>query len=243
MCCAAVVALVACGDSTPGMDPTTSPVDTGGAAALVSSPPFVNRLIPGRRPVSIVQLVGDLRSPVDLVATSTLTDAVVTVEPSSITGGGVAEVWIEIPEVVDEISFSLTVAPAAGVMLEPVTIDAVAVPGVDDLADQATEIAGLFIDRIEEEVPGLPADAKGLIGGTPVAGLLVVTHYAWFTAEAEIGVAWHIMVAPDDFAELYVRPRDQLRPTRAFRVSSWSTALAGGDVQIEEITPPPDVMR
>jgi len=172
--------------------------------------------------VSIVQLVGDQRSPVDLVATSTLTDAVVPVEPSSIAGGGVAEVWIEIPEVADEIPFSLTVASAGGAVLEPVTIDAVAVPGVDDLADQATEIAGLFIDRIEEDVPGLPADESGLVGGTPVAGLLVVTHYAWFTAEAEIGVAWHIMVAPDDFAELYVRPRSELRPTRAFRVSSWT---------------------
>ena len=76
-----------------------------------------------------------------------------------------------------------------------------------------------------------------------MAGLLVVSHYAWFTDDAEIGLAWHIMVAPDDWAELTIRPRDQLAPTQAFRLNSWSTALAGGDIEIDAIEPPPEVTR
>jgi hypothetical protein len=82
-----------------------------------------------------------------------------------------------------------------------------------------------------------------LTGGTPVAGLLVVSHYAWFTPEYEVGLAWHIMGAPDDFAELYVRPRGGLAPTRAFRVGSWSTALAGGAADVREIDAPAEVTR
>lgn len=51
------------------------------------------------------------------------------------------------------------------------------------------------------------------------------------------------MVAPDDWAELYLRPRDSLTPTRAFRLSSWSTALGGGRVEITDVAPPAEVVR
>ena len=51
------------------------------------------------------------------------------------------------------------------------------------------------------------------------------------------------MVAPDDWAELTIRPRDQLTPTHAFRLNSWSAAVAGGDIQIETVEPPPEVIR
>ena len=78
-----------------------------------------------------------------------------------------------------------------------VDITATAVPGVDDLADTATQIADVFLAELDGSVDGLPATAGELIGGTPVANLLVVTHYAWFTDDYEIGLAWHVMVAPD----------------------------------------------
>lgn len=70
-----------------------------------------------------------------------------------------------------------------------------------------------------------------------------MTHYAWFTDEYEIGLAWHVMVAPDDWAELYVRPRKVLAPTVAFRLDSWSTALGGGDFTVTEIDAPAEVTR
>jgi hypothetical protein len=105
-----------------------------------------------------------------------------------------------------------------------------------------TEIADVFLAGLDA-AEGLPADASGLTGGTPVAGLLVVSHYAWFTDDLEIGLGWHVMVPPDDWAELYVRPRSAPAPTAAFRLGSWSTALDGGDTTVTEIAPPADVTR
>lgn len=123
------------------------------------------------------------------------------------------------------------------------TINATATPGVDDLEATALDIAGVFLERLKDDAPELPDRTVDLKNGSPVAGLLVVTHYAWFVDELEIGLAWHIMVAPDDFAELYIRPRMQLTPTRAFRLDSWSTALAGGAFTITEIPAPGEVTR
>lgn len=220
--------------------------DGDGATTLeVSrSPEFVNRLIPGERPLALVEVSGDGQAgPVELVGESSVAGMSVRVEPSSVDVGEVAEVWVEVPEVDQDVPFSVTVVASRGDEEASVAIDATAVPGVDDVADTAGQIAQVFLDAVAAEVPGLPASADDLPGGTPVAGLLVVTHYAWFTPEYEVGLAWHIMVAPDDFAELYVRPRDGLTPTRAFRLGSWSTALAGGAVDVREIDPPAEVTR
>ncbi len=208
------------------------------------SPEFVNRLIPGDRPLALVEVRGDAEpGPVEMAAASSIAGMTVRVEPASIAVGEVAEVWVEVPEVDRDVPFTVTVTATRGSDEESLAIDATAVPGVDDLADTAGQIVQVFLDAVAAEVPGLPATADDLTGGTPVAGLLVVTHYAWFTPEYEIGLAWHIMVAPDDFAELYVRPRTGLAPTRAFRIGSWSTALAGGAVDVREIDPPPEVTR
>ena len=117
-----------------------------------------------------------------------------------------------------------------------------AVEGVDDLADTAKQIASIFLGRVHEQLPSLPSDATGLVNGTPVAGLLIVMHYAWFTQQYEIGVAWHIMVAPNDFAEMYIRPRGAPAPTHTFRINSWSTALSGGTYELTE-TPNTEVVR
>jgi hypothetical protein len=51
------------------------------------------------------------------------------------------------------------------------------------------------------------------------------------------------MVARDDRADIYIRPRDQLRPTAAFRLSSWSMALEGGDYDIAPTEVPEEVSR
>lgn len=208
------------------------------------SPEFVNRLIAGDRPLALVEVSGDAQAgPAGLTGTSTMDGMSVRLEPASVAAGEVAEVWVEVPAVDRDVPFTVTVTATRGSDEVSVSIDATAVPGVDDMADTAGQIAQVFLDAMADEVPGLPSTAAELTLGTPVAGLLVVTHYAWFTPEYEVGLAWHIMVAPDDFAELYVRPRSELAPARAFRLGSWSTALAGGVVDVREIDPPLEVTR
>jgi hypothetical protein len=71
----------------------------------------------------------------------------------------------------------------------------------------------------------------------------VVSHYEFTNDDYELGLSWHIMVPPDDWSELYLRPRDELNPTRAFRMSSWSAAMEGGEVEFTEVSPPAEVVR
>lgn len=232
----ALVALltVACGDSDD--EPPAAEV------SLSTSPEFVNRLIPGVRPLALVS-VEQAPGPVVLEGTASLPGAIVTFQPAAPGPGEVAEVWLEVAAATAETEVVVTVTGTSGTAADQVSIRATVVPGFDDLEPMALQIAEVFLDELSDDVAELPSSLAMFMGGTPVAGLLVVSHYAWFTEEAEIGLAWHIMVAPDDWAELYVRPRDQLTPTRAFRLDSWSTALSGGTFEVTEIDPPAAVTR
>lgn len=226
-------AAVACG----------SEAEDAGPFELTTSPEFVNMVIPGRRPVALVSAESEDEGVIQLAGLASIDGATVELVPAAIDPGGVAEVWVDLPELDAEEPLRVTVNATRGAEDRSVTIDATAMPGTDDLGPIALEIATVFLGELSDSVDALPATSAGLTGGTPVGGLLVVSHYAWFVEEAEIGLAWHIMVAPDDWAELTIRPRDELAPTQAFRLSSWSTALDGGAVEIVEIAPPPEVVR
>lgn len=229
-----LLSLTACGDNDR---------DGGEPLSVTRSPQFVNRMVPGSRPLAILSALNQKGDDAELSGVSSLAGMSVSFVPARLAAGTSAEVWVEVPEVGEDTPFTVTVTVARGDETKTVTIDATAVPGTDDLADTARQIAAVFLDRVHDQVEGLPAEPAGLANGTPVAGLLVVSHYAWFTDVYEIGLAWHIMVAPDDFAELYVRPRGSSAPTRAFRINSWSTAVAGGSYELTEITAPVEVTR
>lgn len=237
------LAVGACGDGE------SSAPDGGdsGAIGMTSSPEFVQGVIPGDRPLAIVEIEGGEES-VALTATGVLDPSGRAVEvmflPPSVDPGDVAEVWVEVPAVTEEETLTVTVTGRRGSVEEQLAITTYVVPFTDELEATALDIAEVFLNGVPEGAAPLPADRAGLTGGTTVASrLLVVSHYAWFTEEVEVGLSWHIMVAPDDWAELYVRPRDAARPTAAFRLSSWSTALSGGEVTIETIEPPVEVTR
>lgn len=210
---------------------------------LVVSPAHVQRLIAGERPLALVTTEEQSGAAVDLTAEISLAGAQVAVRPAHLAPGEVAEVWVTLPETSTDTPFTVTVDGARGTTKQPATIAATAVPGVDDLADTAEQIAAVFLHELAGKVDGLPAEVSGLTNGTPVAGLLVVSHYAWFTSQYEIGLSWHIMVAPDDWSELYLRPRGSLQPTKAFKLDSWSTALNGGEYSVTEIAAPAEVTR
>ena len=228
-----LVALAACGGD--GAD--------AGPFELTTSPEFVNMVIPGRRPLALVSATSDDAGAIRLGVETAVDGVRVEVVPDEIQPGAVAEIWVEVPDVAEETPISVTVEARRDRDVRAVTVDATAMPGTDDLGPTALDIAAVFLSELDGSIDDLPATTDGLTNGTPVGGLLVVTHYAWFTDAAEIGLAWHVMVAPDDWAELTVRPRSELAPTRAFRLTSWSTALGGGVAEIVEIDPPPEVTR
>lgn len=97
--------------------------------------------------------------------------------------------------------------------------------GEDTLLEAATPLRDRFVDFLATEHPelGITADTEW----TPTIvqpHILVVSHYLFFSEEWEMGLQWHIMIAPHDWARIYLRPRDGLQPTHAFEITSVSDA-------------------
>ena len=114
------------------------------------------------------------------------------------------------------------------------------VEGVDDRAADAERIRDLFIPWLAENRPELEITAATPWAGTIVSPQwLVVSHYLFLTAEWEMHVEWHIMVAPDDWARIDLRRRfEEVAPSRAFEISS---VTEGGEPH--EIDPPEQIWR
>ena len=83
---------------------------------------------------------------------------------------------------------------------------------------------------------GLNPDTE-FFGSFIAPGLLVVSHYLFMSESWKSGLSWHVMVAPDDWAEIYLRPRTEMAPTLAFRLSSQTAALEGDMIDIESVPP------
>jgi hypothetical protein len=235
---AAVVA--ACGDA-PG--PTTSaPADSTPAPKIVVGPEFVNGAVPGSDLVLLVGLDGADGGEVTLTAEAP--GAVVEVSPAAIAGDEVAEVVI-VPDPVEvDTDIEVTVTATGEGGTDSVTRMVTVVPWEDDRGDQARAVLDLFLPWLAEQHPefGLTTDTE--FAGTMTAPLLlIVSHYGFYSEDWEVGVSWHIMVPPDDFAELYLRPRGEFAPTHAFRIESWQTALETGVVEVSEVEPPAEPVR
>lgn len=230
--------LVACGD-----DDDAEPVDF----ELRVSPEFVQGMY-GDTPVNVlIEIVNaeETDDPVDVEASVT-GGATVDVSADELAAGEVGEVTVTAQPVAEpnEEEITLTITASRDGVTQTATRSIIVVPGEDDREETAREIAAHFLDWLAAEHPEMGLDASTELDGTLVAPrLLVVSHYLFEGAEYELGLSWHIMVAPDDWAELYIRPLDEFSPTQAFRLSSWSTALDGGAIEFTEVEPPAEVVR
>lgn len=236
-----LTACAACGDGPPT---TTRAPDTTAAAApeIVVSPEFVNGAVPGSR---LVLLVGRVDPGSDaMTITAQAPGAEVVVAPASISGSQVAEV-IVVPDATEaETELRLTVTVSMDDWVGSIDRTITVVPWEDDRERQAREVLGLFLPWLADEHPEFGLSEATEFEGTMTAPLLlIVSHYGFYTDEWEVGVGWHVMMPPDDFAEMYLRPRDALAPTHAFRIGSWQTALETGSVEVVEVEPPPEVVR
>ena len=138
------------------------------------------------------------------------------------------------------VTIAATAAGASSEVIRTVTV----LPWPDDRAEQARETLALFAGWLGENRPELGvAEEIELTGSLTAPLLLVVSHYTFWSDDWEMGLSWHVMMPPDDFAELYLRPRGELAPTMAFRIGSWQTALETGEADITEVAPPPEVVR
>jgi hypothetical protein len=239
-----------------GQSPSTLP--SAGAFMLTVIPPEepvdLHAAVPGQRMVFLVAVseTGTPGGPVTLTVSGTGLDAIEA--PATLEPGVVGEVTV--------IPAAPTPSPAAsepsGVAtpLEPrasVTITATRdgvgvsemrtipiVPEEDQLGPAAADVRDLFIGWLATQHPELGIDAATTWDGTLAgARLLVVEHYLFFSSEWEMGVSWHVMIEPYDWARIYLRRRGvELEPSFAAEI----TSVAQGDAP-HEIEPPGSVDR
>jgi hypothetical protein len=74
-------------------------------------------------------------------------------------------------------------------------------------------------------------------GNTP--RILIVEHYLFKSAYWEMELARHVTIAPHDWVEVYLRPRNSLSPNWSGNINSWSS----GNYTILEIEPPDEIIR
>jgi hypothetical protein len=156
----------------------------------------------------------------------------------------VAEVTVVPESATSETELTMTLEVVTDDTTRTTTRTTTVHPWEDDRAEQAAEILGLFTSWLGESRPELGVTSETEFDGTYLAPeLLVVSHYGFFNDLWEIGVSWHVMIPPDDFAEIYLRTRSELRPSLAFRIGSWQTALETGDYEVVDVEPPFEVVR
>jgi hypothetical protein len=218
--------LTACDDTTETTTPT-SPI----SFSINVIPVHMEDTITGQSCVFLVTVAdegtvtGELK-PVNISATAT--DAKVTVGPTAIAPGSVAEVVVVTEVILDteEASRTLTVTVNGerdGIKkTETVTISVVA--GEDSAAETAAEMRDKFIPWLAENYPELNITSETEWTGTIVLpNIEVVVYYLFFSEEWEMGVRWNVTTAPDDWVRIYLRQRTvEVSPSYAFEISSVS---------------------
>lgn len=236
----------------PGTGPTPLAASHGrianvarGSFALEVLPPEVpstNRLaVPGQRYVFLVRIHDrqPSRGPIRLVA-SAPGAAAVSVSPALVTRPVVAEVTVVAGPVTVETDLRVTItATRAGAPGHAVrrTIPVIPRDGPDSQAAQ--EHLAPFLAWLAETHPALGLGPATPLRGTPASNVLVVTHYLFVSDEWEIGLRWHVMIAPHDWSRIYLRHRwTEAWPSRAFEITSVSAVSAP-----VEIAPPTSIFR
>lgn len=208
------------------------------------SPEFVQGAIPGAATgvLATVRNESPTDEPVELSASAE--GAQVSIQPSRINEGDVAEVSV-VPGPADaERPLQIIVIGNRGELEAEAVRSTTVMAWEDDRGEYARTLLGLFTSWLEDNEPELGIDPATEFSGSYVApGLLVVSHYLFMSEDWELGLSWHVMVAPDDWAEIYLRPRSELTPTMAFRMQSQTAALESEAVDIQAVSPPAEVVR
>lgn len=159
--------------------------------------------------------------PVTITAHATNAAATV-VEPTLAEADDVAEVVV-VPEPDSAgATVTVTITTTAAEVTDQETVAFDVVEGEDDRAVDAARMRDLFVPWLAADRPELGiTETTGWQGTMVSPQWLVVSHYLFFSAEWEMHVEWHIMVAPDDWARIDLRRRfEETAPSEAFEISS-----------------------
>lgn len=240
----AAVVLAACTAGSPSVAPTVpaqsvqpSPTATDFRLDVVPAM-SIGRTIGGQRVTFLVTVSGDRgEGPVGLSVVAD--DATISIEPQPLPAGVVGEVSVTPAPVVTEADLAVTItASRAGIeRQERRTLHVT--PGEDTLRAEAATYLSPFTEWLADEEPQLGIGRRTDWEGTPGSWVLVVNHYLFFSEDWEIGLAWHVMIPPDDWSMIYLRHRwTEAHPSLAFEIPS-----VAGAMEPREIDPPDDVWR
>jgi hypothetical protein len=171
---------------------------------------------------------------------ATAPGAVVKVRPARVSPGLVAEVTV-IPNATDtERQITVTIIVKHGGVSHKEARTLTVWPEKAQQRAWAASIRDRFVAWLETEFPELGITSDTVFAGTVARPhWLIVSRFLFFTSEWEIGVEWHVMVEPDDWAHLYLRHRwSDTEPTFAAEI----TSVQRGDTP-HAIAPSPELYR
>ncbi len=225
---------------------TTLAVSAGCSNAQAEGVPFKIIVIPqelhgnsiaGQQCVFLITITEDGKEntvPVEISATAS--GAVITIYKNKIMAGEVSEVAVVPEQSSIDKNIELLITGTRGNLKETETVSFQVIEGQDDRAEYATELRDKFTSWLEVNHPELGITPDTDWSGTMVSPQwLIVSHYLFFSDEWEMHVAWHIMIAPYDWARIELRHRfDETAPTYAFEISSLSGNTSPIAIEVPE---------
>lgn len=224
----------------PATSPSTAPSKAASAFTLTVVPATsVGRTIPGAKVVFLVTVSGTASDgPVEITAQAP--NATTTIEPAQLVPGVVGEVTLVAKDCScdsTQVGIEIAATRAGARQTETRTLELVS--GTDDWKADADAHLAPFITWLAANRPDLGITAATKWEGTPGSWVLVVNHYLYFSTDWELNLAWHVMIAPDDWSRIALRKRgSEVAPSLAFEISS----VSGGTAP-HEIAPPEAVWR
>jgi len=239
-----------------------------GEFSMQVTPESIDDAIPGQRCVFLVTVQNEGIGAGAVNISAAAEGASVTVTPQAITSGQVAEVTVipddlvmtgtlpDIavndadgrPPIIGPVepepymgeTLTVVVTGERSGLEQTAAVTVVVSTGPDDIAPYATELRDRFIPWLAENHPELGITAGTQWTDTVVRpNIAVVMYYLFFSEEWEMGLRWHVMIPPHDWAEIYLRHRTtEVMPSYAFKITSLT---AGDDPQA--VTPPESVWR
>jgi len=198
--------------------------------------------IAGQQCVFLVQVAPEQATStvgaVDLTATATAGQ--VDVLLGQISPGVVGEVSVIPPVASVGETVTVTIQGQSNGQLQTQQLAVNVIEGEDMLVENAVQIRDLFIPWLAANHPELNIDTQTEWNNTIVnPDLLIVANYLFFSDEWELGLSYHVMIAPHDWARIYLRHRtEESTPSYAYEI----TSLEAGD-EPQPIDPPQAVYR
>lgn len=152
--------------------------------------------------------------------------ATVTVNPRAIAPGQVSEITVVPDETSVGETLAVTISGERNGWEQEETVTVQVREGQDLIAEAAAEMRDKFVPWLAENQSGLGITADTEWTGTIVKrNITIVSYYLFFSEDWEMGVSWHVMIPPHDWARIYLRDRgSETAPSYAFEISSCSGA-------------------